>query len=80
MTKQELIYKAIQKKFTLEFSKDQFDNELIGIKKEKYNYHWFRVYANGDVCFHHSYSQLSDKTKKGVIYSNELVISSGFYN
>jgi hypothetical protein len=78
MTRQQLIDNATAKNFKVEFSKDQFDNELIGINKGKYNYHWFRVYASGNVFFHHSYSQLNGKTKKGCMHSLKVERSLGF--
>jgi len=75
MTKQELINNAIAKKFTIEFSEDQFGNEMIGINKGKWNYHWFKVYTSGNVFFHHTYSQINGKTKKGLLYGIRVQIS-----
>ena len=45
MTKQQLIDNATAKNFKVEFSQDQFNNELIGINKGKYNYHWFNAFG-----------------------------------
>lgn len=78
MTKQQLIDNAIAKNFKVEFSKDQFDNELIGINKGKYNYHWFKVLSSGLVYFYHTYSQLNGKTKKGAMHSLKIEKSLGF--
>jgi hypothetical protein len=80
MTKQQLIDNATAKNFRVEFSKDQFDNELIGINKGKYNYHWFKVYSSDIVSFHHTYSQINGKTKKGLIHAIRVETTLGFYN
>jgi hypothetical protein len=80
MTKQQLIDNATAKNFKVEFSQDQFDNELIGINKGKYNYHWFKVYLSGNVCFHHTYSQINGKTKKGLMHALRVERTLGFYN
>lgn len=83
MTKQQLIDNATAKKFTIEFSKDKFNNELIGINKGKWNYHWFCVFNIDNeekVLFNHSYSQLTGKTKKSIKHAVNIQESLGFYN
>ena len=75
MNKQQLIDNATAKGFKVELSEDQFGNELIGINKGKWNYHWFRVYMNGDVYFHHTYSQMNGRTKKGVMHGIRVTMS-----
>lgn len=80
MTKQQLIDNATAKNFKVEFSQDQFDNELIGINKGKYNYHWFKVYLSGNVSFHHTYSQINGKFKKGLMHAIRVESTLGFYN
>lgn len=75
MTKQQLIDNATAKNFKVEFSQDKYENELIGINKGKYNYHWFRVYSTGQVYFHHTYSQINGKTKKGIMHGIRVIMS-----
>lgn len=83
MTKNELINNAKAKGFQIEFSTDKFDNELIGINKGKWSYHWFRVWnyrGEDEVSFYHTYSQLTGKSKKGTMHSIRVERSLGFYN
>ena len=83
MTKQQLIKNATTKNFTIEFSKDKYSNDLIGINKGKWNYHWFIIYNidnDEKVLFSHSYSQLTGKVKKGIRLGVNIQESLGFYN
>jgi hypothetical protein len=79
MNRNELIENAKAKKFTIEFSETRYGTELIGINKGKWNYHWFEVMGDS-VYFNHTYSQLTGRTKKGVMHSIRVKTSLGFYN
>jgi hypothetical protein len=65
MTKQQLINNATAKNFKLQFSQDEFGNELVGINKNKSCYHWFKVYFGGNVFFDHTYSCNTGNVKRG---------------
>jgi len=73
MTKQQLIDNATAKNFRIEFSKDKFGNEIIGINKNTNVWHWFEVYFSGNVFFHHSYSMNSGKVNKGIIHGIKIL-------
>jgi hypothetical protein len=75
MNKTQLIEKANQKNFRVEFSLDQFGEEMIGINKNKSCYHWFNVFSNGDVMFNHTYSMNTGTTKKGTMHGLRVYMS-----
>lgn len=76
MIKQELIQTATAKNFQIEFSKDKFDQEMIGVCKGKGNWHWFTVLEETGYClFHHTYSQNTGRTKKGIRHGLEVALS-----
>ena len=74
MTKQQLIDKATAKNFKVEFSKDKFGNEIIGINKNNNCYHWFEV-LNDYLLFNHTYSMNTGKTNKGTLHGLRIINS-----
>lgn len=74
MTKQQLIDKATAKNFKVEFSKDKFGNEIIGINKNNNCYHWFEV-MNDYLLFNHTYSMNTGKTIKGTLHGLRILNS-----
>jgi hypothetical protein len=79
MNKQQLIDNATAKNFRIEFDENQYGQQLIGINKNKWSYHWFNVYDN-EVYYSHTYSQLTGKTKKGMKHRWSVCESLGYYN
>ena len=74
MTKQQLIDKATAKNFKVEFSKDKFGNEIIGINKNNNCYHWFEV-LNDYLLFNHTYSMNTGKSIKGTLHGLRIINS-----
>lgn len=74
MTKQELINNANSKNFRVEFSKDIYGNEIIGINKNNNCYHWFEV-INENIYFNHTYSMNTGKIKKGIMHGLNILNS-----
>ena len=75
MTKQQLIDNATAKNFKIEFGENKFGNELIGINKNNWVWHWFEVYPWGNVFFKQSYSQITGKSKKGTMHGLRVEMS-----
>jgi hypothetical protein len=80
MTKQQLIDNATSKKFRIEYSENQFGQQMIGINKNKWSYHWFDVCSEDVVLFSHTYSQMTGKTKKGWKHKINVCDSLGYWN
>ncbi len=75
MTTTQLIQNATAKGF-----KVNTENEnLIGVNKGKFVWHWFDVLC-GEVYFNHSYSQNTGATKKSTMHRINVQDSLGFYN
>ena len=75
MTKQQLIAKATEKNFTIEFSKDKFGNEIIGINKNNNCYHWFEILNDDCLLFNHTYSMNTGKSIKGTLHGLRIINS-----
>lgn len=74
MTKQQLIAKATEKNFKIEFSKDRFGNEIIGVNKNNNCYHWFQVIGEY-LLFNHTYSMNTGKSNKGTLHGLRILNS-----
>jgi hypothetical protein len=74
MTKQQLISNATSKNFRVEFSKDKFGNDLVGVNKNNNCYHWFQV-IDEYVLFNHTYSMNTGKTNKGTMHGLRVINS-----
>ncbi len=75
MTKQQLIAKATEKNFRIEFSKDKFGNEIIGVNKNNNCYHWFQILNDDYLLFNHTYSMNTGKTNKGTLHGLRIINS-----
>ena len=74
MTKQQLIQKATEKNFRIEFSKDKFGNEIIGINKNNNCYHWFEMIGE-NLLFNHTYSMNTGKSIRGTLHGLRILNS-----
>jgi hypothetical protein len=74
MTKQQLIDKATAKNFKVEFSKNKYGNQIIGVNKNNNCYHWFEEVGDY-LLFNHTYSMNTGKTTKGTLHGLRIINS-----
>ena len=80
MTREQLISNATAMEAKVDFSESKaLGVPMIGIcYKDSHTYHWF-IQFDDDVYFHHSYSMLTGRTKKGLRHRMRVSARLGVY-